>query len=133
MTITVDPAGPDQASLLGNLLELYVHDLSDVFPIELGPDGRFGYQDLPRYWQEPDRRFAFIVRTDRDPLGFVLATPCALAIVNQEDLTGETEQQNLPASTWQHPNWRRKMKVAVEELGPIAEDLRRRLERSGRV
>ena len=74
MTITVDPAGPDQALLLGNLLELYMHDLSDVFPIELGPDGRFGYQDLPRYWQEPERRFAFIVRTDRDPLGFVLVT-----------------------------------------------------------
>lgn len=69
----------------------------------------------------------------RDPLSFVLATPCALAIVNQEDLTGETEQQNLPASTWQHPNWRRKMKVLVEDLGPIAEDLRRRLERSGRI
>ena len=69
----------------------------------------------------------------RDPLSFVLSTPCALAIVNQEDLTGETEQQNLPASTWQHPNWRRKMKVAVEDLGPIAEDLRRRLERSGRL
>jgi len=68
-----------------------------------------------------------------DPLSFVLATPCALAIVNQEDLTGETQQQNLPASTWQHPNWRRKMKVAVEDLGPIAEDLRRRLERSGRI
>ena len=68
-----------------------------------------------------------------DPLAFVLATPCALAIVNQEDLTGETEQQNLPASTWQHPNWRRKMKVALEDLGPIAGDLRGRLERSGRV
>jgi len=68
-----------------------------------------------------------------DPLSFVLATPCALAIVNQEDLTGETQQQNLPASTWQHPNWRRKMKVAVEDLGPIAEDLRRRLECSGRL
>jgi 4-alpha-glucanotransferase len=68
-----------------------------------------------------------------DPLGFVLATPCALAIVNQEDLTGETEQQNLPASTWQHPNWRRKMRVAVEEMDPIAEDLRRRLERAGRL
>ena len=67
-----------------------------------------------------------------DPLAFVLATPCAVAIVNQEDLTGETQQQNLPASTWQHPNWRRKMKVAVEDLGPIAEDLRRWLERSGR-
>jgi 4-alpha-glucanotransferase len=68
-----------------------------------------------------------------DPLSFVLATPCALAIVNQEDLTGETQQQNLPASTWQYPNWRRKMKVAVEDLGPIAADLRRRLERSGRL
>jgi 4-alpha-glucanotransferase len=68
-----------------------------------------------------------------DPLGFVLSTPCALAIVNQEDLTGETHQQNLPASTWQHPNWCRKMKVAVEDLGPIAEDLRRRLERAGRL
>ena len=68
-----------------------------------------------------------------DPLSFVLSTPCALAIVNQEDLTGATEQQNLPASTWQHPNWRRKMKVAVEDLGSIAEDLRRRLERSGRL
>jgi 4-alpha-glucanotransferase len=68
-----------------------------------------------------------------DPVGFVLATPCALAIVNQEDLTGETEQQNLPASTWQHPNWRRKMRVTVEEMGPIAEDLKRRLERAGRI
>src|SRR6185503_939460 len=34
-----------------------------------------------------------------DPLAFVLSTPCTLAIVNQEDLTGETEQQNLPATT----------------------------------
>jgi len=68
-----------------------------------------------------------------DPLGFVLATPCALAIVNQEDLTGETEQQNLPASTWQHPNWQRKMRITVEEMGPMAEDLRLRLERAGRL
>jgi 4-alpha-glucanotransferase len=67
-----------------------------------------------------------------DGLGFVLATPCALAVINQEDLTGETDQQNLPASTWQYPNWRRKMKVAVEELGEFEEDLRRRIEQSGR-
>jgi 4-alpha-glucanotransferase len=70
---------------------------------------------------------------EADPLGFVLASSCALAIVNQEDLTGETEQQNLPASTWQHPNWRRKMKIPVEEMGPLAEELRRKLERSGRL
>jgi len=69
---------------------------------------------------------------ENDPIGFVLSTPCALAIVNQEDLTGEIEQQNLPGTTWQHPNWRRKMKVAVEDLGPFAERLRAAIERTGR-
>lgn len=67
-----------------------------------------------------------------DPIGFLLSTPCALAIINQEDLTGETEQQNLPGSTWQYPNWRRKMKVAVEDLGPFAEKLREAIEKSCR-
>jgi 4-alpha-glucanotransferase len=68
-----------------------------------------------------------------DPLGFVLATPCSLAVVNQEDLTGETDQQNLPASTWQYPNWRRKMKVAVEDLAGIEQELGRRITHSGRA
>ncbi|HLW76630.1 MAG TPA: 4-alpha-glucanotransferase, partial [Bryobacteraceae bacterium] len=62
-----------------------------------------------------------------DPLGFALATPSRIAIVNQEDLTGETEQQNVPGTTWQHPNWRRKMKIAVEELGPLAQRLREKI------
>jgi 4-alpha-glucanotransferase len=69
---------------------------------------------------------------DQDPLGFLLSTACRLAIVNQEDLTGETEQQNLPGSTWQHPNWRRKMKIAVEDLGPVAEKLKGRIQRAER-
>jgi 4-alpha-glucanotransferase len=67
-----------------------------------------------------------------DPIGFLLSTPCEVAIVNQEDLTGETEQQNLPGTTWQHPNWRRKMKVAVEDLGPLAENLESAVARSHR-
>ena len=67
-----------------------------------------------------------------DPVGFLLSTPCELAVVNQEDLTGETEQQNLPGSTWQHPNWRRKMRVAVEDLGSIARGLEAAIAKSGR-
>jgi 4-alpha-glucanotransferase len=67
-----------------------------------------------------------------DPIGFLLSTPCALAIVNQEDLTGEAAQQNLPGSTWQYPNWRRKMKVAVEDFGSLAGMLREKIQRSGR-
>ena len=68
-----------------------------------------------------------------DPLGFLLSTPCVLAIINQEDLTGETEQQNLPGSTWQYPNWRRKWRGTVEELGPLAVRFRELAERSGRA
>ncbi|HEV2201101.1 MAG TPA: 4-alpha-glucanotransferase [Bryobacteraceae bacterium] len=68
-----------------------------------------------------------------DPLGFLLATPCALAMINYEDLSGELEQQNLPGSTWQHPNWRRKWRGTVEELGPLAERFRELVERSGRT
>jgi len=34
----------------------------------------------------------------------------------QEDLTKETEQQNLPGTTWQYPNWKRKMRYTIEEL-----------------
>lgn len=67
-----------------------------------------------------------------DPIGFLLSTPCALAVVNQEDLTGETEQQNLPGSTWQYPNWRRKMKIPVEEFGAIESRLAEAITRSGR-
>jgi 4-alpha-glucanotransferase len=67
-----------------------------------------------------------------DPLGFLLSTPCILAAVNQEDLTGETRQQNLPGSTWQYPNWRRKMKIPVEEFETIESRLSEAIVRSGR-
>lgn len=67
-----------------------------------------------------------------DPIGFLLSTPCAIAVINQEDLTGETEQQNLPGSTWQYPNWRRKMKIPVEEFGRIEATLAEAIEKSGR-
>ena len=72
--ISLDPATEADSVLLSNLLELYIHDLSDVFPfLELGPDGRFGYRRLPLYWSEPERRFAFLIRCDGRIAGFVLA------------------------------------------------------------
>lgn len=48
--------------------------------------------------------------------GFLALTPCDLWLINQEDLTLETTQQNLPGTTWQHPNWRRKMRFSMEQL-----------------
>src|SRR5215213_5011236 len=62
------------AALLSNLLELYIHDLSETFPVELGADGRFGYPRLTRYWSEPERHFAFFIRYNARVVGFVLVT-----------------------------------------------------------
>ena len=49
-------------------------------------------------------------------IGFLARTTAELLAVNQEDLTKETAQQNLPGTTWQYPNWGRKMRYTVEDL-----------------
>jgi 4-alpha-glucanotransferase len=49
-------------------------------------------------------------------VGFLASTPSKLMVLNQEDLLKQAEQQNLPGSTAEYPNWRRKMKCTVEEL-----------------
>jgi predicted acetyltransferase len=73
--VSVEPAALSDERLLSNLLELYIHDLSDVFlHVELGVDGRFGYPQLSRYWSEPDSRFPFLIRAGDAIAGFVLAT-----------------------------------------------------------
>jgi 4-alpha-glucanotransferase len=47
---------------------------------------------------------------------FLAETRSGLAVVQLDDLTEEPEQVNLPATTDQHPNWRRKLSVSLEEL-----------------
>ena len=49
-------------------------------------------------------------------IGFLAMTPSQLLAINQEDLTKEMHQQNLPGSTWQYPNWGRKMRFTIEQL-----------------
>lgn len=73
--VVLDAATVDDAVLLSNLLELYMHDLSAAFPgVELGTDGRFGYSKLALYWSEADRRFPFLIRCDSRVVGFALVT-----------------------------------------------------------
>lgn len=72
-------------------------------------------------------------------IGFLALTPSQLLAINQEDLTKETAQQNLPGTTWQYPNWSRKMRFTLEQLNgdPLAHDftmmLRNWLERTERL
>jgi predicted acetyltransferase len=71
--ITLLRATSDDAERLSNLLELYMHDLSELFSIEVGTDGRFGYDHLERYWREPEQRFAHLIRVGAQLAGFALA------------------------------------------------------------
>ena len=72
-------------------------------------------------------------------VGFLASTPAKLMVLNQEDLLKETEQQNLPGTTEQYPNWRRKMRCTVEELWTSPEIqaftrmFRNWMERTGRM
>ena len=71
-------------------------------------------------------------------VGFLAMTPSQLLAINHEDLTKELHQQNLPGSTWQYPNWGRKMRFTIEQLRGDAETrgystmFRNWIERSGR-
>jgi len=69
--IEVIPAGPEQQSILANLLALYMHDFSEFYDLEIGADGRFEYSSLPLYWSEPGRH-PFLVRVQSKLAGFVL-------------------------------------------------------------
>jgi len=72
--VELDAATPADAALLANLLELYVHDMSEVFAVELGADGRFGYPKLSLYWSAPERHFALLIRYAGRTVGFTLVT-----------------------------------------------------------
>ncbi|HWO08449.1 MAG TPA: GNAT family N-acetyltransferase [Polyangiaceae bacterium] len=84
-TTRLSAAGPADHVLLSNLLELYIHDLSEAFPhVQLGADGRFGYPSLPLYWSERDRHFAFLISHGASIAGFALVTRGSPAVASPD-------------------------------------------------
>jgi predicted acetyltransferase len=73
-SVTLEAATPDEAPVLANLLGLYMHDLSDVFSIQVGADGAFRYEKLPLFWSEPDTHFPFLIYSGARLAGFALVT-----------------------------------------------------------
>jgi len=68
-------ASLDDKPVIDNLLQLYMHDLSDYVPASIGPDGRFTYPYLDRYWSEQgeaEGRVPFIFKVNGEPSGFAL-------------------------------------------------------------
>lgn len=69
--VEVIAATVEQQPVLANLLELYAHDFTEFLDLQLQPEGRFGYPDLPLYWQE-EGRFPFLVKVEGRLAGFAL-------------------------------------------------------------
>jgi predicted acetyltransferase len=76
-SVSVLPAPPEQRGLMERLLQLYLHDFSELAPRhsiygEVDADGLFPYPPgLDSYWREPDRE-PLLIRADGAVAGFVL-------------------------------------------------------------
>ncbi|HYU13457.1 MAG TPA: 4-alpha-glucanotransferase, partial [Stellaceae bacterium] len=74
----------------------------------------------------PPERFAEFLAADGTPtyaaeLGEAIHTYLArsrarLMLVQLEDVAGESEQANLPGTTEDHPNWRRRLSVPLDDI-----------------
>lgn len=65
--IRLVPATPAQKPVIANLIQLYLHDLTEVMPFPVGYDGRFGYDFLDRFW-----RFPYFIMSGAEIAGFAL-------------------------------------------------------------
>jgi len=54
-------------------------------------------------------------------VGYVARTPSVLWLINQEDITRERSQQNLPGTTAEYPNWSHKMRWSISELAELSQ------------
>jgi 4-alpha-glucanotransferase len=51
---------------------------------------------------------------------FIGRTPCRLVAAQLEDMVGSTDCLNIPGTTDEHPNWRRRMPFGIEQLADMA-------------
>jgi len=70
LSLSVTRALPAERELLQRLLELYQHDLSDIWDQDVDDSGCFGYS-LDRYWDDEECK-AYIFRMQGQAAGFAL-------------------------------------------------------------
>jgi 4-alpha-glucanotransferase len=66
----------------------------------------------------------------RKRLEHLAESPARMVLVNLEDLWGEMEPQNVPGTSTERPNWRRKARLSFEEFSerPEVVDTLRRID-----
>jgi 4-alpha-glucanotransferase len=57
-------------------------------------------------------------------LAYLGRSRARLMLVQVEDVAGEGEQANLPGTTEAHPNWRRRLRLPLEDLFAAPETAR---------
>ena len=65
--IELVPARPDQKPVIANLIQLYLHDMTEFMPFPVDPDGRYAYDFLDRFW-----RFPYLIMSNDEIAGFAL-------------------------------------------------------------
>ena len=84
MNISLYKAGINDKALLDNLLQLYLHDLSEFMHIEVGPNGKYEQNISSKYVSSFDRS-AYIIHAEYHIIGFVLVEPTQ-DVTNVKDL-----------------------------------------------
>ncbi|UYN99762.1 MAG: GNAT family N-acetyltransferase [Devosia sp.] len=74
--ITLIPATASDKPVIANLIQLYLHDMTAHMPFPVGPDGRFAYDFLDRFWRHP-----YFIMSGDEIAGFAL-------VVDECPLTG---------------------------------------------
>jgi len=69
--VSLVPVTQPSRVALDNLMQLYVHDWSELLSLDVGPDGRFGAPSLDPYFREDDHH-PFLIEVDGHLAGFVL-------------------------------------------------------------
>jgi predicted acetyltransferase len=76
MSVSLRRAATNHKPTIANLIQLYLHDMTEFMPFPVGADGRFEYGFLDRFWRHP----YFIMQGD-EIAGFAL-------VVDECPLTG---------------------------------------------
>lgn len=66
----------------------------------------------------PDQTFSQVSLALHEHLA---ASPAPIALINLEDLWGETRPQNVPGTHVERPNWQRKARYSLEEMAELPE------------
>jgi predicted acetyltransferase len=70
LALEIERVSLQQRDLLRNLLNMYLHEMSDYDDFELGEDGNMEYPHFSCYWVEPERH-PFLIKVKGKVAGFL--------------------------------------------------------------